>query len=346
METSKREKIIGIWLMIGVFMLMVQIFLGGVTRLTGSGLSITEWDAIMGFIPPLNQAEWVEVFEKYKQFDQFRLVNSTFTLADFKSIFLWEFVHRLWARFMALCAFLPMIYFIFKGILKQKDILKLLLIIALGGLAGFLGWIMVASGLEKNKVLVNPAKLMLHLLVAAFIVSLTFRFALGYLYPRNKTPLNSTKNIITGFLILIFIQISLGALVAGSKAAFSCTTFPLMHGAFIPDNLGFPQPYENFIHENNFTLQFIHRMTAYFIAIVSIVLFFKFSKLSFINAFHRSRKILIIAVFIQIGLGAATLLFTKSSIPVFWAELHQLGAFAILFSVIALHYFSQPLNKL
>lgn len=344
METNKRERIIGIWLMIGVFMLMVQIFLGGVTRLTGSGLSITEWDAIMGFIPPLNQAEWVAAFEKYKQFDQFRLVNSTFTLADFKSIFLWEFVHRLWARFMALCAFLPMIYFIVKGILKKKDILKLLLIIALGGLAGFLGWIMVASGLEKNKVLVNPVKLMLHLLVAAFIVSLTFRFALGYLYPRNKTPLNSTRNNITGFLILIFIQISLGALVAGSKAAFSCTTFPLMHGAFIPNNLGFPTPYENFIHENNFTLQFIHRMTAYFIATVSIVLFFKFSKLPFTNTFHRSRILLLIAVFIQIGLGAATLLFTKSNIPVFWAELHQLGAFAVLFSTISLHYFSQS-NK-
>ncbi len=344
METNKRERIIGIWLMIGVFMLMVQIFLGGVTRLTGSGLSITEWDAIMGFIPPLNQAEWVAAFEKYKQFDQFRLVNSTFTLADFKSIFLWEFIHRLWARFMALCAFLPMIYFIVKGILKKKDILKLLLIIALGGLAGFLGWIMVASGLEKNKVLVNPVKLMLHLLVAAFIVSLTFRFALGYLYPRNKTPLNSTRNNITGFLILIFIQISLGALVAGSKAAFSCTTFPLMHGAFIPNNLGFPTPYENFIHENNFTLQFIHRMTAYFIATVSIVLFFKFSKLPFTNTFHRSRILLLIAVFIQIGLGAATLLFTKSNIPVFWAELHQLGAFAVLFSTISLHYFSQS-NK-
>lgn len=344
METYKRERIIGIWLMIGVFMLMVQIFLGGVTRLTGSGLSITEWDAIMGFVPPLNQAEWMVAFEKYKQFDQFRLVNSTFTLADFKSIFLWEFVHRLWARFMALCAFLPMIYFIIKGILKKKDILKLLLIIALGGLAGFLGWIMVASGLEKNKVLVNPVKLMLHLLVAAFIVSLTFRFALGYLYPRNQTSLNSSRSIISGFLILIFIQISLGALVAGSKAAFSCTTFPLMHGAFIPSNLGFPTPYENFIHENNFTLQFIHRMTAYFIAIVSIVFFFKFSKLPFTNTFHRSRKILLIAVFIQIGLGAVTLLFTKSNIPVFWAELHQLGAFAVLFSTISLHYFSQS-NK-
>ena len=345
METNKRERIIGIWLMIGVFMLMVQIFLGGVTRLTGSGLSITEWDAIMGFIPPLNHAQWNEAFEKYKQFDQFRLVNTTFVLEDFKSIFMWEFVHRLWARFMALCAFLPMIYFIFKGILKKNDILKLLLIIALGGLAGVLGWIMVASGLEKNKVLVNPAKLMLHLLIACFIVGLTFRFALGYLYPNQQKQSIEQKNIIIVLLIAVFVQIGLGALVAGSKAVYSCTTFPLMHGAFIPANLGFHTPYEDFIHENNFTLQFIHRMTAYFIAVFSIILFFVFAKLPFVSKFHASRKLLLAAIFIQIGLGAMTLLFTKSNIPVFWAELHQLGAFVVMFSVIAMHYFSQPLKQ-
>jgi cytochrome c oxidase assembly protein subunit 15 len=338
METGKREKIIGIWLMLGVFMLMVQIFLGGVTRLTGSGLSITEWDAIMGFLPPLNPQEWHTAFEKYKQIDQFRLVNSTFTLHDFKNIFFWEYIHRLWARLMALCAFVPMIYFIIKQILKKQDIVKLLLIIALGGLAGVMGWIMVASGLEKNKVVVNPVKLMMHLLIACLIVGLTFRFALGYLYPDQQIKTKQT-NLILLLLIAVFVQIGFGALVAGAGAAYNCTTFPLMHGAFIPDNLGIRQPYENFIHENNITLQFIHRMTAYSIAIFGTMVFFVCSKMQAVPQFHTSRKVMLFAIFIQIGLGVATLFFTQSKIPVFWAELHQLGAFAVMFSVIGMHYF-------
>jgi cytochrome c oxidase assembly protein subunit 15 len=136
---NNREKIIGYWLLLGVFMLMIQIFLGGVTRLTGSGLSITEWNAIMGFIPPLNEQEWNIAFEQYKKIDQFRLVNTTFELSDFKKIFFWEFTHRFWARFMALCAFIPMIYFIIKKILLPKDIGKLILIILLGALEGLNG---------------------------------------------------------------------------------------------------------------------------------------------------------------------------------------------------------------
>lgn len=337
---NNREKIIGYWLMLGVFMLMVQIFLGGVTRLTGSGLSITEWNAIMGFIPPLNDAEWNVAFDQYKQTDQYRLVNSTFTLSDFKKIFFWEFFHRFWARFMALCAFLPMLYFVFKKILLPKDIAKLISVILLGALEGLMGWIMVASGLEKNKVLVNPIKLMGHLLIASFIVGLTYRFALGYLYPNNKQNSNKTKTTIIVFIVCLFIQIGLGALVAGSKAAFSCTTFPLMNGSFIPENIGFLQPYSDFIHENNITIQFIHRCFAYFILLFNIYLFFKFSTIEFSKAFHNARLILIIAVFFQLFLGVMTLWFTKERIPIFWAELHQLGAFFVLLSSISLHFFA------
>lgn len=345
METDKRERIIGIWLMIGVFMLIVQIFLGGVTRLTGSGLSITEWKAIMGFLPPMNHEEWMVAFEKYKQFDQYRLVNTTFTLSDFKGIFFWEFIHRQWARFMALCAFIPMIYFIIKGILKKNDILRLLLIIALGALEGLMGWIMVASGLEKNKVLVNPVKLMGHLLIASLIVGLTYRFALAYLFPQKHQSDKHYKNILIAFFCLVFIQIGFGALVAGSRAAFNCTTFPLMNGAFIPDNLGIHKPYEDFIHENNVTLQFIHRMIAYLITALSLFIFLTASKYNFIKSFHTARKFLLATVLIQIGLGITTVLQTKGQIPVLWAELHQLGAFAIFLSVISMHFFSQYKTK-
>ncbi|QQR98806.1 MAG: COX15/CtaA family protein [Sphingobacteriales bacterium] len=337
---KNREKIIGYWLMIGVFMLMVQIFLGGVTRLTGSGLSITEWNAIMGFIPPMNDTEWNTAFEQYKQIDQFKLVNSTFTLSEFKQIFFWEFTHRFWARFMALCAFIPMIYFIIRKILLPKDIGKLVLVILLGGLEGLMGWIMVASGLEKNKVLVNPVKLMGHLLIASLIVGLTYRFALGYIYPSIKQFSNKTKSILSLFIIIIFIQIGFGALVAGSKAAYNCTTFPLMNGSFIPENIGFHQPYVDFIHENNVTLQFIHRIFAYLIFSISIILFFKFSKLDYVKQFHTTRWVLLFAVFLQLFLGIMTLFFTKERIPIFWAEAHQLGAFFILLSSISMYFFA------
>jgi cytochrome c oxidase assembly protein subunit 15 len=342
---NNREKIIGYWLLLGVFMLMIQIFLGGVTRLTGSGLSITEWNAIMGFIPPLNEQEWNIAFEQYKKIDQFRLVNTTFELSDFKKIFFWEFTHRFWARFMALCAFIPMIYFIIKKILLPKDIGKLILIILLGALEGLMGWIMVASGLEKNKVLVNPIKLMGHLLIASLIVGLTYRFALGYIFPYIKHNKNNIKKYITIFIILILIQIGFGALVAGSKAAYNCTTFPLMNGVYIPENIGIHQPYSDFIHENNLTLQFIHRNIAYLIFVVSLFLYFKFSKLNFITSFHTTRKVLLFAIIFQVSLGILTLLFTKENIPIFWAEAHQLGAFFVFLSSITLHFFATKLDE-
>ncbi|MCB9034402.1 MAG: COX15/CtaA family protein [Chitinophagales bacterium] len=330
---QKRNKIIGVWLMLGVFMLLVQIFLGGVTRLTGSGLSITEWKAIMGFIPPMNVQEWTIAFEKYKQFDQFRLVNSTITLQEFKSLFFWEYIHRFWARFMGLCAFLPMIYFIIKKILLKKDILKLLLLIALGGLAGIVGWIMVMSGLEANKVLVNPFKLMFHLLIATLIIALTFRFALGYLY--NKPMSNKNNATIVGFLVLVILQIGVGALVAGSKAALACNTFPLMNGSYYPNTIDFSVSYEASF---NLLIQFIHRNIAFVIILYFIYLWIKTKHIDY-RKFKLERTILALLIILQITLGIITVMSSKGNIPIFFAEIHQLGAYGVLLSTIALQYF-------
>lgn len=332
---QQRNKIIGIWLMIGVFMLLVQIFLGGVTRLTGSGLSITEWKAIMGFIPPMNLQEWTVAFEKYKQFDQFRLVNSTITLQEFKTLFFWEYIHRFWARFMGLCAIIPMIYFIIKKILLKKDILKLLLLIALGGLAGIVGWIMVMSGLEANKVLVNPFKLMFHLLIATLVITLTFRFALAYLYPKSSNDTNKSNAVLNGFLILVFLQIGVGALVAGSKAALACNTFPLMNGAYYPSTIDFSASYEASF---NLLIQFIHRNIAFIIIIYFIFLWIKTNNINY-PKFKLERTILALLILLQISLGIITVMSSKGSIPIFWAEFHQLGAYGVLLSTIALLYF-------
>lgn len=337
-----RSKIIGYWLMLGVVMLIVQIFLGGVTRLTGSGLSITEWKAIMGALPPMNAHDWQEAFDKYKQFDQYKLVNSTMTLPEFKYIFFWEYFHRLWARFMALCAFLPMLYFAYKKILQRNDILRILLLIALGGLAGFVGWIMVASGLEKDKVLVNPVKLMLHLLIASLIVSMTFRFALEYIYPKQMPSVTPARNWLTAFLVLVVIQIGFGALVAGSKAALNATDWPLMAGSVLPPHFGFLQPWSDHIHENNLMLQFLHRNMAYIITGFVILLFGKLKPRS--KEYQTVHRLLLFSVFFQVAVGITTLMFSKGKVPVFWGELHQLGAYLVLLSAIAAHYFDKYRN--
>ena len=343
---ERSNKIIGYWLLLGVAMLIVQIFLGGVTRLTGSGLSITEWNAIMGALPPMNQQDWNLAFIKYQQFDQYKLVNSAMTLSEFKSIFFWEYVHRLWARFMALCAFLPMLYFLVKKILQPQDAIKIVLIIFLGALEGLVGWIMVASGLGKNKVLVDPVKLTAHLLIAGVIVSLTFRFALEYLFPKQKTiPVSLARNWLTFFVACIFIQISLGALVAGSKAALNAPTWPMMNDSYFPPHWGFLRPWEEHIHENNVFLQFLHRNTAYAITVFAFLLFIRLETLAKSSELNWSRKLLLTSVALQVILGILTLLFSKGKIPVFWGELHQLGAYFVLLSAISAHYFVKYRNS-
>ena len=325
-------------------MLIVQIFLGGVTRLTGSGLSITEWDAIMGALPPLNAQDWNTAFSKYQQFDQYKLVNTAMTLSDFKHIFFWEFVHRQWARFMAICALIPMLYFILKKMIKPTAVLKIICILLLGALEGLVGWIMVASGLEKNKVLVDPIKLMAHLLIASLIVSLTFRFALEYIFPKTTTTANRASKLLGYFILLVFIQIGLGALVAGSKAALNATSWPLMNGSYFPPHMGFLHPWPEHIQENNVMLQFLHRNMAYLITVLAIYIFFRLKGMIASAGFHRTRKLLLTAVLFQAAMGILTLYFTKGKVPVFWGELHQLGAYFVLLTAIALHYFAKYRN--
>ena len=186
MANQSAAKSVRIWLIIGLVMVFVQVLLGGVTRLTGSGLSITEWNVVMGSLPPMNANEWNEVFAKYQQFDQFKLVNSQMNLEEFKSIFFWEWVHRLWARSMGFVFILPFIYFILKGIIAKNQIWRYSILMILGGLAGVVGWIMVASGLKEDMVLVNPVKLMLHLRVACSIFMYLFRLLLEDTYQKEK----------------------------------------------------------------------------------------------------------------------------------------------------------------
>lgn len=334
MDEAKRKKILGIWFITGVGMLLGQIILGGITRLTGSGLSITEWKAILGFLPPMSEQEWNLAFIKYQQFGQFKLLNTSMTLAEFKQIYFWEWFHRLWARLIAVAAIIPLIYFIYKKIVFKEDIIKILIAIALGAVAGVVGWIMVQSGLNQNSVLVNPVNLMSHILVATIIVMYVLRAGLEYLYPKQHLPFDKQKRILfTILIVLVFIQIAAGSLVAGSKAALVSTTWPLMNGSYFPSYFGVEDT------DVKLTLQFIHRNVAYFIFFYVIFIFFFTKNVSAKFQFHRTRYLLLAMVLIQLLLGIFTLLYSTGKIPVTLGVLHQLGAFLLLIFSVEGHYF-------
>src|SRR5258706_1348780 len=185
---------VAIWLMIGVGMLIVQILLGGITRLSGSGLSITEWNVITGALPPLNEQQWVTEFDKYKQTPQFHLLNFDFTLSDFKFIFFWEWLHRFWARLIGLVFAVPFIIFIIRGRFKQNMIRPMVILFLLGALQGAVGWIMVASGLTGDAVYVRPTRLALHFVFALGLVVYTFWFALQLSVPDSVRLVSAGRN--------------------------------------------------------------------------------------------------------------------------------------------------------
>jgi len=339
MEESKRKKILGIWFVIGVGMLLGQIILGGITRLTGSGLSITEWKAILGALPPMNEQDWNLAFIKYQQFGQYKLVNTSMTLPEFKNIYFWEWFHRLWARTLFFAAVIPLIYFIYKKIVLKEDIIKILIAIALGGVAGAVGWMMVQSGLKENTVLVNPVNLMSHILVATIIVAYVLRVSLEYLYPKKVTPFDKkNRPLFLILIILVFMQIALGALVAGSKAALVSTSWPLMNGHYYPIEINLTAT-DNYEFSVKLLLQFLHRNVAYFIFFYVIFLFFKTRNTSAQFQFHRTRWLLLAMVLLQVLLGILTLVYSYGKVPIVLGVCHQLGAFLLLIFSIEAHYF-------
>jgi len=339
MDEAKRKKILGIWFVVGVGMLLGQIILGGITRLTGSGLSITEWKAILGAFPPTNEQDWTIAFIKYQQYGQYKLVNTSMTLSQFKHIYFWEWFHRLWARITALAAIIPLLYFMYKKIVFKADIIKIVIAIVLGGVAGAVGWIMVKSGLKQDTVLVNPVNLMSHILVATIIVAYVLRTALEYLYPKQHHTYDAGNRILFSILIaLVFIQIAVGSLVAGSKAALVCTTWPSMSGHYYPAGIDFSIK-DNIEFSVRMLLQFIHRNIAYLLFFYVIFIFFKTKNVAAQFQFHRTRWLLLVTVLLQVVLGVSTLLYTKGEIPVVLGVLHQFGAFLLLIFSIEGHYF-------
>src|ERR1051325_7290669 len=219
-EVSKRpSRPVAIWLLVGVGMIIIQVLLGGITRLTGSGLSITEWKPIIGALPPMNDQDWNIAFEKYKQIAQYKYLNSYFSLHDFKFIYFWEWFHRLWARLIAVAFLIPFVIFIIQKRFKKEMIRPMIILFLLGAIQGLVGWIMVKSGLEDSDALyVSHYKLAIHFILALGVLCYALWFALELLVPKGQLFVDRSLDRFTGWLIaLLIIQLIYGAFMAGLK---------------------------------------------------------------------------------------------------------------------------------
>lgn len=335
---SSSRKLIGYWLLLGVFMIMIQVLLGGITRLTGSGLSITEWNVIMGSIPPMNAGEWQQAFSQYQQFPQYKLMNSEMTLEGFKSIFWWEFLHRLWARLMGFAFVIPFVYFLLKRMIDWKLGKKLLVIFVLGGLQGLLGWIMVQSGLI-DKPWVNPINLSAHLILALLLYCYLLWVALELLQPvREEGNILSLRTFSTTLLLLVFIQIFYGGLMAGNKAALFYPTFPKIGAGYLPHGIFTLRPWTLNLIENIGMIQVVHRSLGFIVAICIFYFYWKSRKHPATPYFKNLLISLPLLVTLQVILGIVTLLNSLGKIPITYGVLHQFVALLLLTAMILVHF--------
>ncbi len=343
-KDSRKRKAVAIWLLIGVFMIMIQVVLGGITRLTGSGLSITEWAPIMGSIPPLNQHEWEAAFASYQQIAQYKYINNHFTLSDFKFIYYWEWFHRIWARSLGVVFAIPFIYFLIKKYFLKEMILPLIVLFFLGGLQGFIGWFMVSSGLKESSLLyVSHIRLAIHFISALVLLCYTLWFALKLLVPQTEIIQQiRVKRMFIGIIVVLTLQLFYGAFMSGLHAAFAAPTWPKMNGRWIPARL---MNY-NWINDA-IGVQFVHRTLAY---ILVILIFYGCFKL--LNRSKNQRKNLvrkaaiwpIILVGIQLLLGIFTVISApkinpgKFGIYEILAQSHQFVAMCLLISLFVILY--------
>jgi len=343
MTDASRKRMIT-WLLCGCFLIFSMVVIGGITRLTGSGLSITEWNVVMGAVPPLNEQQWNDAFQKYQAIPQFQKINYNFTLNDFKKIFFWEYLHRLVGRLVGVVFILPFLYFLFTRQLDRSMIRKSVILFALGALQGFLGWFMVKSGLTE-RTSVSHYRLAIHLIAAFITFAFTLWFALELIY-RNEKRGNMTPGNFSGRIRLLFacviIQVIYGAFVAGLHAGKFANTFPTMDGEWIPSGIfSYQNTIVNFF-ENPVTVQFIHRLMAICIVLLSGWIWISLTGADVNRSQKKGVHFLLVAVSIQFLLGVFTLL---SRVNITLASLHQVGAFLLFSSVIFLLFQFRPGKK-
>jgi cytochrome c oxidase assembly protein subunit 15 len=324
------------WMFTCCVLIFVMVVIGGATRLTNSGLSIVEWKPIHGTIPPLNAAEWQEEFTKYQQYPEYQKINKGMSLEEFKGIFWWEYIHRVWGRIIGMAFLLPLLWF--AGV-KKVPLRTLLPFVGLFGLVcfqGFMGWYMVKSGLQDNPA-VSHYRLTVHLLLALTLFSCCYLLGLKYAAQEKTLRVSNFLTRYTGvFCVLLFLTITMGGMVAGSDAGLIYNTFPLMEGHIMPLEAFHLQPWWVNLGENPATKQFVHRMLAYttFFAGLGLV-YAVWRRVPQGDAARRASLILLGLLCCQIGLGVATLLY---HVPVVLGVLHQANAVLVLAAALHLRF--------
>jgi cytochrome c oxidase assembly protein subunit 15 len=320
-------KTVAIWLFFIAFLITCMIVVGGLTRLTGSGLSITEWKPIHGAIPPLSLEEWREEFNAYKQIPQYIEINKGMTLEEFKNIFWWEWGHRQLGRFIGIAFFIPLLFFWIRGRLADKWKFPLLMLLLLGGMQGAVGWFMVQSGLTE-RTSVSQYRLAFHLSIAFILLGFIIWYALKIWQARDiKLKINKIIGI---FLLLVFVQIVSGAFVAGLHAGTIFNTFPLIKDTIFPEGL-FPVGFKS-LFEDHLTVQFFHRMLAYLVLIYGISMSF----CMFVQGRIVEATLLTIVIITQISLGIATLITVAPLNHIWLASIHQMGAVLLFITTVCI----------
>lgn len=341
------ENAVRIWLLVVAIFIAVMVVVGGLTRLTDSGLSITEWQLIKGTLPPMSEEAWQVAFAKYREIPEYRLVNDGMILGEFKAIYWWEWGHRFLGRFIGVVFFVPFVFFWIKRAFSRQLAKRLIVIFILGGLQGALGWYMVKSGLV-DRIDVSQYRLAAHLGLAVLLFGCVFWTLLRLKSYRTKATDTMATNrapttLALSIVVLVFAQILLGALVAGIHAGRLYNTWPLMAGRWLPEGLLAEKPLIINFFENLLTVQFDHRIGAYVIVLCVLYQAFRVFKAGADRANKRSAALLFMAMLLQVALGIWTLL---AVVPINLAIAHQLGALGLFAAALYhVHTLKRPQSE-
>ena len=324
-QTRNGDRAVAAWLLVCCALVFAIVVVGGITRLTHSGLSIVEWQPIVGALPPLDEAGWQETFGKYKQTPQYRLVNPGMSLDGFKSIFWWEYIHRLLGRLIGAAFLLPLLWFALRGRIARALAWKFAAIFGLGALQGALGWYMVQSGLVDNP-RVSQFRLTAHLGIAFLIYAAMLWIVFDLLFTRAGPVSRRLRRFAFALAALIFVMVLSGGLVAGTRAGLAYNTFPLMNGRFVPPEIFALEPWYLNFSNNISTVQFDHRLIAWLLAFLVPWFWLRVRREAAPRRARLAADLLLGALALQIALGITTLLL---AVPVPLAAAHQAGALLV-----------------
>jgi len=341
---SGKRKYVRWWLWSGAFLIFVLVVVGGITRLTDSGLSMSDWNLIMGAIPPMNEAEWMAAFERYKEFPQYQQVNAGMPMEEFKTIFFWEYTHRLLGRVIGVVFLIPFAFFWIRGYFNPGILRRLLFLFGLGALQGVMGWIMVKSGLADVPY-ISHYRLAIHLVLAMAIFGLCIWFALEF---RNTSAGKKSKDFVSlkrwsiGLMVIFTAQVVWGAFTAGLDAGYIYNTFPMMNGEWHPRNAWELRPAIINLVDNPGTVQWMHRILGTILLLITAGLWWRNHRSDLSRRLKQKARLLLVMVLIQFILGIFTVI---SSVQILTGIVHQCGSLIVLFLWIRYHHDLKQIEK-